>query len=113
MLFPRIQRRDIQGTKSQPHNCQPQNDILSCITKLRHIIGDFTITFACSCQQAAESWTAIDDIRERRWHRDDCEFMNGRDAGNEPIGKLAKCLQYPAKQTSLLVLKTVEYTLNK
>ena len=46
------------------------------------------MVFTCSCGEAAENWTVADDIRERRWHRNDCDFMNGRDAENEPIGEL-------------------------
>jgi len=36
-----------------------------------------------------ENWEAEDDVRSSRWHLTDCQFSQGEDSGNVPIGMCA------------------------
>jgi len=33
-----------------------------------------------------ENWEAENDVRSSRWHLTDCQFIQGEDSGNVPIG---------------------------
>uniref|UniRef100_H2Z958 RING-type domain-containing protein n=1 Tax=Ciona savignyi TaxID=51511 RepID=H2Z958_CIOSA len=39
------------------------------------------------CGLCVESWCQGDDVKSTRWHRNNCEFINGQDSGNQPIGE--------------------------
>merc|ERR1739838_677302 len=38
-----------------------------------------------SCSLCVENWVQGDDVRLPRWHRDNCDFIHGRDQTNFPI----------------------------
>uniref|UniRef100_H2Z959 RING-type domain-containing protein n=1 Tax=Ciona savignyi TaxID=51511 RepID=H2Z959_CIOSA len=47
------------------------------------------------CGLCVESWCQGDDVKSTRWHRNNCEFINGQDSGNQPIGEEPSFLCMP------------------
>uniref|UniRef100_H2Z961 RING-type domain-containing protein n=1 Tax=Ciona savignyi TaxID=51511 RepID=H2Z961_CIOSA len=78
------------------------------------------------CGLCVESWCQGDDVKSTRWHRNNCEFINGQDSGNQPIGEepsflcmfYVYCLPLPSMDNSitmdLLSIRTViSYSTNR